>query len=128
MPNAEPLPATRQYVAAVLRWQKRYADKAYVWRLGRQIGDSWHPARTRLALLPDRVAHSTAGKPAGQTKVEMPKPTVTRALVPSYRMIAVATIPARRSLDDFDETIELRRLRARRQLDDFASIVRWVEG
>jgi hypothetical protein len=101
---AEPLPATRKYVESVLRWQRRYAAQARVWRAAPPSRPAWRPARTRVAAVPRRAV----------------SPTIIVRPLPDH-----APAPARRSrahtLDDFGETIERRRRRLRIQLDDFAA-------
>jgi hypothetical protein len=102
--RAKPLPATRKYVDSVLRWQRRYAAQARVWRAAPPGRSAWRPARTRVAAAP---------RPAA------PPPIIVRAL-PDH-------VPARarrsraHTLDDFGENIERRRRRLRIQLDDFAA-------
>ncbi len=46
--RAAPLPATRKYVDSVLRWQRRYADQARVWRAAPARRLERHRAKTRV--------------------------------------------------------------------------------
>ena len=109
--RAEPLPATRNYVNAVLRWQRRYAAQARVWRVQPARRPGWHPALTRV------------------TRIDRPVPrrtVVVRAL--PKRTPPVASHARSRDLDDFSGPIEERRQRMRLLLDDFADRISTTEG
>lgn len=93
---------TRDYVAAVLRWQRRYAAQAALWRPGpRQTVDAFVPARTRTDTpsMPPPVA-----RPVERVKL------------------------LHNGLDDFDLDIERRRRAVRDRLDDLRFRVRWRSG
>ena len=109
--RAEPLPATRTYVNAVLRWQRRYAAQARVWRVKRTPRPGWHPAKTRIARIDRPVPQRTVVVRA------LPKPTRP-----------VASLAPARDLDDFSGPIEERRQRMRLLLDDFADRISTTEG
>ena len=109
--RAEPLPATRNYVNSVLRWQRRYAAQARVWRAQRARRPGWHPALTRV------------------TRIDRPVPrrtVIVRALPKRTPPIAFRARPG--DLDDFSGPIEERRQRMRLLLDDFADRIARTEG
>ncbi len=64
LPNASVLPVTKRYVEAVLRWERRYAEQAAVWRLAEADDEGWRPARTHLEWVDadDVVAPLTEGR------------------------------------------------------------------
>ena len=100
--HAEPLPATRKYVAAVLRWQRRYAAQANVWRAEPPPVTGWRPAKTRAARLAQpipRRAAAAESTPLPRRKTVAPTPLV--------------------GLDDFSGSIHERRRLVRHTLDDF---------
>ena len=97
--RAEPLPATRKYVANVLRWERRYAAQAKVWRVKRAVRPGWQPAKTRIAR-------------------PVPRRTVAARALPN-RMSPDALRGHFNGLDDFSGTLEKRRQRVRHLLDDF---------
>ncbi len=102
--RAAPLPATRKYVDSVLRWQRRYAAQARVWRAAPARPPAWRPATTRVA---------THRRPPA------PRTTIVRVLpdhAPAGRFR-----PRAHDLDDFGESIERHRRRLRLLLDDFAA-------
>ena len=101
--RAEPLPVTRKYVESVLRWQRRYAAQADVWRAKPVAPTGWHPAKTRAI----RVA-----RPIPRRK------SIVRAAPERKWPAAFRARPG--SLDDFAGPIEERRQRMRLLLDDFA--------
>ena len=109
--RAEPLPATRNYVNSVLRWQRRYAAQARVWRVQRARRPGWRPAMTRV------------------TRIDRPVPrrTVVVRALPKLTP-PVASHARSRDLDDFSGPIEERRLRMRLLLDDFADRIARTEG
>ncbi len=95
--RAKPLPATRGYVESVLRWQRRYAAQARVWRAA--------PARKRATIV-------RAPRPAAKRVATVRRPA---------RVPAAVTRPRAHDLDDFAGPIEPRRRRLRILLDDFAA-------
>ena len=108
----EPLLATRKYVAAVLKWQKRYAEQATVWAMADMPDDGWHAARTRHA-------DYTSDAPARIVVREITSGTAARR---SEWPVSGG------SLDDFDDSLEMRLIETRGTLDDFTPIVTWHDG
>jgi len=106
--KARPHGYTRRYVKSVLRWQRRYADQAKVWRLARADipKEGWVPARTNTA--------------PSETKRDPAKVRSSRRLVwrPADARDGFA-------LDDFASGRIARILGQRRALDDFTPVVRW---
>lgn len=96
---------TRDYVATVLGWEKRYAAQSALWLADMPLPPTFTAARTR----PDSVAKS-------------PEPPVPASRWP----LSVPSLA--RGLDDFDHGMDRRRLRQRGRLDDFAPQVRWRQG
>lgn len=97
-PDAVPLPVTRDYVRAVLAWERRYRVQTALWSVP-QSPPGWYPADTRVR--PTAVATDTA--PA------------------SGPIPAVAQRP-------LGSSIEMRRLMIRHTLDDFTPAFRWTGG
>ncbi len=110
--SMEPLPATRKYVEAVLKWQKRYAEQASVWALAEVPDEGWRPARTR---------HAEYGANA-------PVRIVEREIDSGARVGRSEWPVSGGSLDDFDDTMEIRLIETRGTLDDFTPIVTWHDG
>ena len=109
--RATPLPATRNYIASVLRWQRRYAAQARVWRAAPARRPAWQSATTRVAAY---------------RRPPVPRTTIVRTL-PDHA-VASRFVPRAHALDDFGGSIEQRRRRLRRQLDDFAALHRPSES
>jgi len=112
-PGARPLAATRDYVNAVLAWERRYRERDAEWRTASAAPrDGWIPAQTRVDgfLPPVRPVALRAAEPA-----TAPAPATPTAPSP----------PHGTALDDFDSGLEARRIAARSRLDDFSPIVRW---
>ena len=109
--RAEPLPATRKYVASVLRWERRYAAQAKVWRVKRTPRPSWQPARTRIARMDRPVPRRTA------VARVLPKHSAADAFRGRFN-----------GLDDFSGSLEQRRQRVRHLLDDFTKRKAPTEG
>ena len=106
--KARPHGYTRRYVKSVLRWQRRYADQAKVWRLAQADipKDGWVPARTNNA--------------PSETKRNPAKARPSRRLV--WRL---ADARDGFALDDFASGRVARILDQRQALDDFTPVVRW---
>jgi hypothetical protein len=106
--KARPHGYTRRYVKSVLRWQRRYADQAKVWRLAKAATpkDAWMPAQTTIAEL--------------KTKRTSRKHQVRRR--PHWRLVDTQDGIA---LDDFASGRVARILGQSRALDDFTPVVRW---
>ncbi|MFP6743048.1 MAG: lytic transglycosylase domain-containing protein [Alphaproteobacteria bacterium] len=128
MPNAEVLPATRKYVEAVLKWQKRYAEQATVWFAdGRAANDDpadgWRSARTRVVATADSVDRTLDRLPGSGVKVVWTSDTGVETsvwTVPTWSLTATG------SLDDFDDGMAVRVLLARGQLDDYSPVINWT--
>jgi len=110
--SMEPLPTTRNYVKAVLKWQKRYAEQATVWALAEAVDEGWHAARTRHA-------DHTSDAPTRIVVREITSGTAARR--------SEWPVPGG-SLDDFDDSLEMRLIETRGTLDDFTPIVSWHDG
>ncbi|MDP6815591.1 MAG: hypothetical protein QF582_20415, partial [Alphaproteobacteria bacterium] len=108
---------TRRYVESVLRWQRRYADQAAVWRTADAATpeDGWSPARTRIAT-PKAADETVEAQIAA-------KPRPQRRLV--WRR---ADVVDRVALDDFASGRVARILGQQRAMDDFSPVVRWWQG
>ena len=109
--HAEPLPATRNYVATVLRWQRRYAAQATVWRAKPFPPAGWQPAKTRIARLARPLPRRKA---IARTRLKPTPPTTSQEHI--------------HGLDDFSGPIEERRQRMRSLLDDFAKRLSRTKG
>jgi len=122
LPYAEVLPATRKYVEAVLKWQKRYAEQAAVWLADDGPEEGWRSARTRVA------------KAANTVEAHQPAVTSHFAWIPTIvsdaRDWTIGTwrTSVRGSLDDYDEGMDLRLLLARGRLDDYSPLITWTGG
>jgi hypothetical protein len=119
--DMEPLPATRKYVEAVLRWQKRYAEQATVWALAEAPDEGWQPARTRHVDY-GADASQRDGTPLASVQPVDRTDTIGTAVLRSERPQFGGT------LDDFDDTLEMRLIQTRGTLDDFTLISIWHEG
>lgn len=106
--KARPHTYTRRYVNSVLRWQRRYADQARVWRLSQKetIQEDWFPARTTISNT--------------QTEISKVKDPARRRPVwyPTEKQGGIG-------LDDFASGRVARILNTRSLLDDFTPIIRW---
>jgi hypothetical protein len=107
----EPLAATRKYVEAVLKWQKRYAEQATVWALAEAPDEGWRPART------DRGDEFSA---------DAPRRIVVREITPETKVRRWRR--SDETLDDFGDRLEKRVIEMRGTLDDFTPIVTWHDG
>ena len=116
----EPLPATRKYVEAVLKWQRRYAEQATVWALAEAPDEGWQPARTNHFEYGSDT-HPGAG-PLVSARTAVSVNTSSTALLRSERPQVGGT------LDDFDDTLKMRLIQTRGTLDDFTPIVTWHDG
>lgn len=154
--NAQPLPATRRYVAKVMRWYKHFDAQQQVWHVARPAtppADAWQPART-AARLDDmgtglveraRIEETKAPDPAEAAQVSpaprpevvaQPQPEIVERIVVERgapwrlkhnpRSIVVWRAPADSVGDDFANDIEARRQRVRHSLDDFGPKVRTI--
>ncbi|MEQ9643478.1 MAG: transglycosylase SLT domain-containing protein [Alphaproteobacteria bacterium] len=90
--NARPLPATRRYVADVMRWHKHFESQQRLWLVAKPAtppADAWQPARTAPRLddmtpVPvekprveqARVEEVKAPQPAVPTPAPLPRPEV----------------------------------------------------
>ncbi len=116
----EPLPATRKYVEAVLKWQRRYAEQATVWALAEAPDESWQPART------NHFEYGSDTRPGAG-------PLVSARTAVSVNTSSTAVLRSERpqvggTLDDFDDTLKMRLIQTRGTLDDFTPIVTWHDG
>jgi len=118
--SMEPLPATRKYVEAVLKWQRRYAEQATVWALAEAPDEGWQPARTNHFEY-DSDTPPGAG-PLVSARAAVNANTFSPAVQRSERPQFGGT------LDDFDDTLEMRLIQTRGTLDDFTPIVTWHDG
>ncbi|MEQ8249201.1 MAG: lytic transglycosylase domain-containing protein [Alphaproteobacteria bacterium] len=97
-PHAVPLPVTRDYVRAVLKWERRYRLQTALWG-DPQAKPGWYPARTSVRALAVAVAPGSLPEPlfaAGEWSL--------------------------------GSSIHMRRLRVRHTLDDFTPVFRWTGG
>ena len=122
LPNASVLPATRKYVEAVLKWQKRYAEQATVWLADDGPAEGWESAHTRVVSAVDRTLERQPGKEVQAVWTPAAGGDPTAWTVPTWGW------PETGSLDDFDDGMELRRLLARGQLDDYSPVITWTGG
>ncbi|MDP6475779.1 MAG: lytic transglycosylase domain-containing protein [Alphaproteobacteria bacterium] len=106
----EPLAATRKYVEAVLKWQKRYAEQATVWALAEAPDEGWRPARTRR----------------DEFSADAPRRIVVREITPETKVRRWRR--SDETLDDFGDRLEKRVIEMRGTLDDFTPIVTWHDG
>lgn len=116
----ESLPATRKYVEAVLKWQKRYAEQATVWALAEAPDEGWQPARTDLD---DHALRQMPGVDLEPSSWNPPESDNSGTVV-----LRSERPTSDGSLDDFDESFEMRRLQTQGTLDDLTPIVIWHEG
>jgi hypothetical protein len=122
LPNAEVLPATRKYVEAVLKWQKRYAEQATVWLADDGPAEGLKPARTRVVSVAGRAYERQSGKEVHVVWTPAANGDSTVWTLPTWGW------PEAGSLDDFDDGMELRRLLVRGQLDDYSPAISWTSG
>ena len=108
----EPLPATRKYVEAVLKWQKRYAEQATVWAWAEMPDDGVRVKRWRH---PDVESDG----PVRIVVREVTSDTLARRS--EWRR-------SDGSLDDFGDALQRRVDEMRGTLDDFTPIVTWHDG
>jgi hypothetical protein len=116
----EPLTATRKYVEAVLKWQKRYAEQATVWALAEAPDEGWQPARTDLDDHASRLSPGVDLEPSAWNP-------------PHTDNTGTVVLRSRRpqsdgSLDDFDNSFKMRLLQTQGTLDDLTPVVIWHEG
>ena len=116
----EPLSVTRKYVEAVLKWQKRYAEQATVWALAEAPDEGWQPARTDLD---DHALRQMPGVDLEPSSWNPPESDNSGTVV-----LRSERPTSDGSLDDFDESFEMRRLQTQGTLDDLTPIVIWHEG
>jgi len=117
-PGARPLDATRNYVNAVLSWERRYRQHDADWHRAKVASrDGWIPAHTRV----DRHAIETL-----PLALAVQPATPGPALLPP--VLSDVPPPRATGLDDFDGFMKARRILARARLDDLSGSVRWTGG
>ena len=122
MPNADVLPATRKYVEAVLRWQKRYAEQAAVWLADDIPSEGWQSAHTRAVVTAVMVGSRQSIENARIGWVPVIETVARDWNIGTWRS------SARGFLDDFDGGMEMRRILARSRLDDYSPKITWNGG